>query len=110
MPSLPQLRVRTGYSFRHAYGRTPEIVERLNELEFYSADDPPHLRGFRTILATEPQHPFLEHWWPPGHVLGWDATFTHEIADLVTAIAAGTDPAPSFADGLQVQRVLAAHS
>src|SRR6185369_2253311 len=25
-------------------------LERLNELEFYSADDPPHLRGFRTIL------------------------------------------------------------
>lgn len=41
-------------------------------------------------------------------MLGWDVTFSHEIADLVTAIAQGTDPQPSFADGLQVQRVLAA--
>ena len=41
-------------------------------------------------------------------MLGWDVTFTHEIADLITAIAKGADPAPSFADGLQVQRVLAA--
>jgi predicted dehydrogenase len=41
-------------------------------------------------------------------VLGWDVTFTHQVRDLVTAIATGTDPAPSFQDGLQVQRVLAA--
>ena len=83
-------------------------LERLNELEFYDHAEDAAAAGFRRILVTEPGHPYLSAWWPPGHVLGWDATFTHEIADLVTAIAAGTDPAPSFADGLQVQRVLAA--
>jgi predicted dehydrogenase len=83
-------------------------LEQLNELQFYDQADPAATAGFRRILVTEPGHPYLSAWWPPGHVLGWDATFTHEIADLVTAIAAGTDPAPSFADGLQVQRVLAA--
>jgi predicted dehydrogenase len=82
-------------------------LERLNELEFYDAGED-RLAGFRRILVTEPSHPYLAAWWPPGHILGWDATFTHEIADLVGAIAAGTDPEPSFADGLQVQRVLAA--
>jgi len=41
-------------------------------------------------------------------VLGWEHTFTHQVRDLVTAIAEGRDPEPSFADGLQVQRVLAA--
>jgi predicted dehydrogenase len=82
-------------------------LEQLNELEFYDAQDG-ELAGFRRILVTEPGHPYLSAWWPPGHLLGWDATFTHEIADLVTAIAAGTGPEPSFADGLQVQRVLAA--
>jgi predicted dehydrogenase len=82
-------------------------LERLNELEYYDGRDD-ELAGFRRILVTEPGHPYLAAWWPPGHVLGWDATFTHEIADLVGAIAAGTDPEPSFADGLQVQRVLAA--
>jgi predicted dehydrogenase len=83
-------------------------LEQLNELQFYDREQDAATAGFRRILVTEPGHPYLSAWWPPGHVLGWDATFTHEIADLVTAIAAGTDPAPSFADGLQVQRVLAA--
>jgi predicted dehydrogenase len=83
-------------------------LERLNELEFYDGAGDPQTAGFRRIVVTEPGHPYLSAWWPPGHVLGWDVTFSHEIADLVTAIAAGTDPQPSFADGLQVQRVLAA--
>jgi predicted dehydrogenase len=84
-------------------------LERLNELEFYegaagtsdAADE-----GFRRILVTEPTHPYLGAWWPPGHTLGWADTFTHEIKDLVEAVAAGSDPLPSFEDGLQVQLVL----
>jgi predicted dehydrogenase len=83
-------------------------LERLNELQFYDHTQDAESAGFRRILVTEPGHPYLSAWWPPGHVLGWEHTFTHEIADLVSAIAAGDDPAPSFADGLQVQRVLAA--
>jgi predicted dehydrogenase len=47
-------------------------------------------------------------WWPPGHILGYEHTFTHQVTDFVEAIDAGTDPSPSFEDGLQVQRVLAA--
>jgi predicted dehydrogenase len=81
-------------------------LERLNELEFHDHTADPLTGGFRRILATEPGHRYLSGWWPPGHVLGWDVTFSHEIADLVTAIATGRDPQPSFADGLQVQRVL----
>jgi predicted dehydrogenase len=81
-------------------------LERLNELEFHDHAGDPLTSGFRRILVTEPGHPYLSGWWPPGHVLGWDVTFSHEIADLVTAIAAGSNPQPSFADGLQVQRVL----
>ena len=57
---------------------------------------------------TESEHPYLEAWWPPGHALGYEHTFTHQARDLVEAIATGREPAPSFADGLQVQRVLAA--
>jgi predicted dehydrogenase len=83
-------------------------LERLNELEFHDHAGDPLTAGFTRILVTEPGHPYLSGWWPPGHMLGWDVTFTHEVADLVTAIAEGTEPRPSFADGLQVQRVLAA--
>ena len=83
-------------------------LERMNELEFHDHAGNPAEAGFRRILVTEPGHPYLSAWWPPGHVLGWDVTFTHQVRDLVTAIADGTSPAPSFQDGLQVQRVLAA--
>ncbi|MBO3749170.1 Gfo/Idh/MocA family oxidoreductase [Streptosporangiaceae bacterium NEAU-GS5] len=64
--------------------------------------------GFRRILVTEPDHPYTGAWWPPGHGLGYDHAFTNEIADFLDAVATGADPAPSFEDGLRVQRVLAA--
>ncbi|MFI2346026.1 Gfo/Idh/MocA family protein [Streptomyces sp. NPDC019443] len=83
-------------------------LERLNELSFHDHTEPAASSGFRRILITESEHPYLEAWWPPGHALGYEHTFAHQARDLVVAIATGTDPAPSFADGLQVQRVLAA--
>jgi predicted dehydrogenase len=81
-------------------------LERLNELNFYDRTESEATAGFRRILVTEPGHPYLEAWWPPGHVLGWEHTFVHQARDLLVDIAADDDPAPSFADGLQVQRVL----
>ncbi|MEV5972429.1 Gfo/Idh/MocA family oxidoreductase [Streptomyces sp. NPDC051921] len=83
-------------------------LERLNELSFHDHTDPAVSAGFRRILVTEPGHPYLGGWWPPGHALGYEHTFVHQARDLVLAVASGTAPAPSFADGLQVQRVLAA--
>ncbi|MEU2280419.1 Gfo/Idh/MocA family oxidoreductase [Streptomyces sp. NPDC013178] len=83
-------------------------LERLNELWFHDATEPGTHAGFRRILVTEPDHPYLDAWWPPGHGLGYEHTFVHQARDLVHAIAEGRRPEPSFADGLQVQRVLAA--
>ncbi|MFB7237180.1 Gfo/Idh/MocA family protein [Streptomyces sp. NPDC056269] len=83
-------------------------LERLNELSFHDHTEPAVTAGFRRILVTEPDHPYLEGWWPPGHALGYEHTFAHQAHDLVHAVASGIAPAPSFADGLQVQRVLAA--
>jgi predicted dehydrogenase len=80
--------------------------EAMNELQWYEGTGTE--AGFRRILVTEPQHPYVGAWWPPGHLLGYEHTFTHEVADLLDAIGAGTDPAPGFDDGLRVQRVLAA--
>ncbi|MHB9757794.1 Gfo/Idh/MocA family protein [Streptomyces sp. BYX5S] len=91
-----------------SHGSLSFDLERLNELSFHDHTEPAERGGFRRILATEPGHPYLEAWWPPGHGLGYEHTFTHQARDLVTAIAEGTQPRPSFADGLQVQRVLAA--
>ncbi|MCT9083387.1 Gfo/Idh/MocA family protein [Streptomyces fulvoviolaceus] len=83
-------------------------LERLNELAYHDGTEPGAHAGFRRILVTEPDHPYLEAWWPPGHGLGYEHTFVHQARDLVHAIAEGRQPEPSFADGLQVQRVLAA--
>ncbi|MFF5157584.1 Gfo/Idh/MocA family protein [Streptomyces sp. NPDC000348] len=83
-------------------------LERLNELSYHDGTEPGTHAGFRRILVTEPDHPYLEAWWPPGHGLGYEHTFVHQARDLVHAVAEGRGPDPSFADGLQVQRVLAA--
>ncbi|WP_319766926.1 hypothetical protein [Streptomyces europaeiscabiei] len=79
--------------------------ERLNELEYYDANGPAVEQGFTRILITEPDHPYMSAWWPPGHVIGYEHSFTHETRDFLTAVTAGTDPAPSVADALQVQLV-----
>ena len=81
-------------------------LENLNELQFLDATQPIREQGFRRILVNETEHPYLEAWWPQGHIIGWEHTFTHQIRDFLTAIAAGEAPSPSFEDGLQVQRVL----
>ncbi|MCC4909385.1 Gfo/Idh/MocA family protein [Microbacterium sp. cx-59] len=83
-------------------------LERLNELAFYDATAPAGEQGFRTILVTEPTHPYVGAWWPAGHMLGYEHAFSHQAKDFVEAIAAGAQPSPSFADGLHVQRVLGA--
>ncbi|MFF1374873.1 Gfo/Idh/MocA family protein [Streptomyces sp. NPDC058308] len=83
-------------------------LERMNELFFHDHTEPAASSGFRRILVTEPDHPYLEGWWPPGHGLGYEHTFVHQARDLLHAIATGGRPEPSFADGLCVQRVLAA--
>ncbi|ASN19629.1 Gfo/Idh/MocA family protein [Arthrobacter sp. YN] len=81
--------------------------EDMNSLQFYDAALEPDA-GFRKIMVTEPSHPYVGNWWPTGHGLGYEHGFTHQVVDLVTAIGAGEQPSPSFADALQVQKVLAA--
>ncbi|MET0434131.1 MAG: Gfo/Idh/MocA family oxidoreductase [Cellulomonas sp.] len=80
--------------------------EDMNVLHFHDATEDAAVAGFRRIVVTEPQHAYVGHWWPAGHGLGYEHAFTHQVVDLVGAIAAGQDPSPSFAEGLAVQRVL----
>ncbi|MDM7990739.1 Gfo/Idh/MocA family oxidoreductase [Arthrobacter sp. zg-Y877] len=85
-------------------------LEDLNFLGFMDYTLPPDRQGFTRIMVTEPEHPYLSAWWPAGHSLGYEHGFVHQAKDFVESIATGTAPAPSFADGLQVQEVLAAVS
>ena len=56
-------------------------LERLNELQYSEGN-----AGFRTVLVSEADHPFWEHWWPQGHMIGWEHSFVHELHHLLTAI------------------------
>ncbi|WP_208526479.1 MULTISPECIES: Gfo/Idh/MocA family protein [unclassified Microbacterium] len=83
-------------------------LEDLNVLQFYDRTADPALQGFTRILVTESEHPYLSAWWPAGHMLGYEHGFVHQAKDFVEAVSAGEDPSPSFEEGLEVQRVLAA--
>lgn len=82
-------------------------LERMNELEVLLEDDMPDVAGFRNVLVTNGgAHKYLSAWWPAGHIIGWEHTFTHGVYDLLNGIAAGTSPAPTFEDGLRCQAIL----
>jgi len=83
-------------------------LERMNEIQYFSERDDAEAQGFRTILATESLHPYMQHWWPPGHIIGYEHTFTHAIADFLNAIATGERIRPDFADGVIEMRILEA--
>jgi predicted dehydrogenase len=82
--------------------------EEMNVLHVYDDRAPSSASGFTRVLVTEPDHPYVSAWWPAGHLLGYEHSFTHQAVDLLDALAEGRDPTPSFADGLAVQRALAA--
>jgi predicted dehydrogenase len=81
-------------------------LENLNELGFLDATAPAREQGVRRILVSEPDHPYLDAWWPQGHIIGWEHTFTHQIRDFLLAVRDGNPPSPSFEDGLNVQYIL----
>ncbi|AGB31329.1 oxidoreductase domain-containing protein [Natrinema pellirubrum DSM 15624] len=108
MGTLEGSRFATGHKNDHTIeihgsrGSLRFSIERLNELEVLRAGD----RGYETILVTDEDDPYVDHWWPPGHVLGWEHTFVHENYEFLSAVADGESFAPNFADGLAAQRVL----
>jgi len=81
-------------------------LERMNELEVYFEADPVASRGFRRVMVTEPEHPYIKAWWPPGHIIGYEHTFVHTVYELLEAMADRRVPWPSFVDGVRNQRVL----
>ena len=81
-------------------------LERMNELEFFSFEDTRDAQGFRTIMCMDSVHPYAAHWWPDGHIVGYEHTFVHHLADFVDCLHSGEAFAPDFADGVKVQAVL----
>jgi predicted dehydrogenase len=85
-------------------------VERLNELQVHFTGSTPGklAQGFRTVLVSESDHPFWQHWWPQGHMIGWEHTFVHELHHFLTAIREDSDVAPhgaTFEDGYRAAEI-----
>jgi predicted dehydrogenase len=102
---------RKNFNYFEIYGDRGSLsfdLERMNELQYFSATDPDYAQGFRTILVTEPVHPYISHWWPPGHTIGYEHEFTHAVVDFIHAVATGGAIAPDFADGVAEMKVLEA--
>jgi len=83
-------------------------LENMNELRLYSCQDSRGIQGFRRIQVTEAEHPYINAWWPPGHIIGYEHTFVHIIYDFLKAIDEDRMPSPNFVDGVKCQEVLEA--
>jgi predicted dehydrogenase len=82
--------------------------EDMNRLKYFNQADPADRQGYRDILVTEKVHPYAGAWWPPGHILGYEHTFVHTVYDFIEAVVKGKSVQPTFADGVQNQRVMEA--
>ena len=82
--------------------------ERMNELQVYFEDDAEDVQGFRRVLATDTAHAYSEAWWPAGHAIGYEHTFTHAFVELMDAFREDRQPVPNFEDGVKCQQVLEA--
>jgi len=93
------------------YGSKGSIVfdlEKMNELQYLSLEDDADEQGFRTILVTNGTHPYVGAWWPPGHIIGYEHSFTHAVLDFLKAVAGEGKIAPNFLDGMRGMQVLEA--
>jgi len=91
------------FEINGADGSVAFDLERLNELTVSRGDG-----RTTTILVTEPGHPYVDLWWPPGHVIGWEHTFVHELDHLLRSIASSTSVGPigaTLEDGYRAAEV-----
>jgi predicted dehydrogenase len=105
-PMIPGRKAKESFEINGSEGSLVFDLERMNELRVYFEEDPPEASGFRTVLVTEPEHPYMEGWWPPGHIVGYEHTFVHTVKDLLDGIKTGVAPSPTFEDGYRCQAVL----
>jgi predicted dehydrogenase len=80
--------------------------EKMNELQYYNNDDPATEKGFRVISVTEDSHAYTGNWWPPGHIIGYEHTFVHEMYEFVQSITNDRAATPDFEDGYKCCRIL----
>ena len=83
-------------------------LERLNELDVYFMEEDKATQGFRNILVTEPEHAYMDSWWPAGHIIGWEHLFIHQYYEFIRSIVRDEPARPDFTDGRMAQQVIEA--
>ena len=105
-PLVPGRKAKESFEINGSEGSLIFDLERMNELRVYFEDADPETSGFRTLLVTEPEHPYMARWWQPGRIIGYEHTFVHTVKDLLDGIRTGENPGPTFEDGLRAQAVI----
>jgi predicted dehydrogenase len=77
----------------------------LNRLEYFDYADDSIVRGWRSILVTDGDQPYMKRWWVPGLSVGYEHSFVHQAADFLKSLEDGSPCGPTFRDALQTQRV-----
>ena len=77
----------------------------LNRLEFYDHADDSIVRGWRSILVTDGDQPYMNKWWVPGLIIGYEHTFVHQVADFLKSLETDEPCSPTFKDALETQKV-----
>jgi len=80
-------------------------LEDMHQLQYFNHDDPAHLQGWRTILVTGAEHPYMANWWVPGCVIGYEHTFVNALADFLKGLETGERVRPDFRDALETQAI-----
>lgn len=80
----------------------------LHRLQIFDYKVEGKLRGWSSIHVTDNggDHPYMDKWWVPGLAIGYDASFTHQVADFIKGLETNTPAAPTFKDALETQAVL----
>lgn len=77
----------------------------MNRLEYFDHRDESVVRGWRSILVTDGDQPYMNRWWVPGLIVGYEHTFVHQAADFLKSLEKGEPCHPTFRDALETQKV-----
>jgi predicted dehydrogenase len=102
-PLVPGRKAKGSFDVHGSNGSLALDLERMNERRVFFEGEEPETAGFRTLLVTEPEHPYMARWWPPGHIIGYEHTFVHTVKDLLGGIKTGNSPGPTFEEGYRCQ-------
>jgi len=103
----PGRRNRLSWEINGSRGSLVWDLEQLNVLKVHRRTGEAS-SGFTEVIVCESDHPFMDTWWPSGHILGWEHSHINMWAHFIEAVLGNGELAPhaaTFADGVAAARV-----